>query len=159
MNSCNCQDRVNKFTEAVGIELPEKPKLMTREEIVFITRMVMSEMHELVNTVTNSSEEGLDLMRDCLKTLDYADHERELSEIEKIAEQSDAMVDAYYYMLNIAGRNGHNLSKVFDEVHRANMDKIDKGTGMCIKREDGKILKPPGWKPPDVVRVIKKMYN
>lgn len=157
MEHCNCQDRVNKFTKAVGIELPNEPRLMTRKEVLFCIRMVFSEMHELANTVANNQEEGMELMEECFKTFDRDEYEN-LPIIKRVAEQSDAMVDAYYYMLNVAGRNGHNLSKMFDAVHSANMAKIDPVTGKCIRREsDGKILKPEGWQEPDIIRVIRDL--
>lgn len=35
-------------------------------------------------------------------------------------------------------------------VHAANMAKRDPSTGQFIKRADGKIIKPEGWKAPDV---------
>jgi len=37
---------------------------------------------------------------------------------------------------------------VFAEVHRSNMAKLV--DGKVIRREDGKVLKPEGWTPPDV---------
>ena len=44
-----------------------------------------------------------------------------------------------------------NLSAVFGVVHGANMAKRNPATGKFEKREsDGKIIKPPGWSPPDV---------
>jgi predicted HAD superfamily Cof-like phosphohydrolase len=38
----------------------------------------------------------------------------------------------------------------WEEVARSNLAKIDKVTGKVIKREDGKIMKPEGWRPPDL---------
>lgn len=157
---CNCQERVLEFSRAADAEIPETPQVMSREEVVFLTRMVLSEMQEFVDTVTTSSEESLELLRECLGA-DQSKHTGSTrSEIETIAEQSDALVDAWYYMLNVAGRNGHNLSRVFDVVHQANMAKVDPETGKCLRREsDGKILKPPGWQPPDIVAEIKRQMK
>jgi predicted HAD superfamily Cof-like phosphohydrolase len=45
--------------------------------------------------------------------------------------------------------------EVFAEVHRANMAKVDPD-GQVLRREDGKILKPEGWQPPDVAGVLRK---
>lgn len=42
---------------------------------------------------------------------------------------------------------------VFCEVHLANMRKLGPD-GLPIKREDGKVMKPEGWKPPDIQRVL-----
>lgn len=40
------------------------------------------------------------------------------------------------------------------EVVRSNMSKIDGTLGPMIKREDGKVLKPEGWTPPDIAGVL-----
>jgi hypothetical protein len=36
-----------------------------------------------------------------------------------------------------------------------NLAKIDKETGKVRKREDGKVLKPLGWKPPELAQFVK----
>jgi predicted HAD superfamily Cof-like phosphohydrolase len=41
------------------------------------------------------------------------------------------------------------------EVMRTNFAKIDKDTGKVVKREDGKVLKPDGWTPPNLGTFIK----
>jgi predicted HAD superfamily Cof-like phosphohydrolase len=43
---------------------------------------------------------------------------------------------------------------VWDEVSRSNLSKIS-STGKVIKREDGKVLKPGGWTPPNIKAIIK----
>jgi len=68
----------------------------------------------------------------------------------------DALVDVYYYMLNAACKKGVNLSSVFGTVHAANMAKRDPETGKFLKREDGKIVKPRGWQPPDIEAEIRR---
>jgi hypothetical protein len=37
---------------------------------------------------------------------------------------------------------------------KTNFAKIDKETGKVRKREDGKVLKPVGWVPPDLTKFI-----
>ena len=59
------------------------------------------------------------------------------------------MVDAKYYMYDTGARHGMNLDKIFDEVHEANRRKFDFKNG-ATRREDGKIMKPPGWQPADI---------
>jgi predicted HAD superfamily Cof-like phosphohydrolase len=41
------------------------------------------------------------------------------------------------------------------EVMNTNFAKIDKKTGKVRKREDGKVLKPVGWKAPELTQFIK----
>jgi predicted HAD superfamily Cof-like phosphohydrolase len=44
------------------------------------------------------------------------------------------------------------LASVFAEVHRSNMAKrVD---GVVLRRADGKIIKPPGWQPPNIQAVL-----
>ena len=49
---------------------------------------------------------------------------------------------------------GIDPDPVFAEVHRANLSKAGGPT-----REDGKVLKPPGWQPADVRSVIEKLVE
>jgi predicted HAD superfamily Cof-like phosphohydrolase len=42
----------------------------------------------------------------------------------------------------------------WDEVAKSNLCKIDSKTGKVIRRDDGKILKPEGWNPPDLTKFV-----
>lgn len=59
------------------------------------------------------------------------------------------LVDQIYVIIGTAGEFGIDLDAVWDVVHQANMAK-EGGS----KREDGKVLKPPGWQEPDVEGVL-----
>jgi predicted HAD superfamily Cof-like phosphohydrolase len=41
-------------------------------------------------------------------------------------------------------------------VLRTNLAKIDPDTGKVIKRDDGKVLKPEGWQPPQLAGYLKE---
>src|SRR5262249_54274561 len=62
---------------------------------------------------------------------------------------ADALADICYVAARAAVICGIDLGPVHDEVHAANLRKTG---GAC--REDRKILKPPGWVPPDVAGVL-----
>ena len=151
-------DDVKQFTEeANGTKCPVVPEKMTKTEVSFLLKMVLSEMTELAQTVTESYAEALQLVKDSVD-VDPSSHHNLDDDVEIIAEQGDAMVDAWYYMLNSAAKKGINLSMIFDEVHGANMRKRDPKTNKFIKREsDGKILKPSGWKSADIPQVVREM--
>ena len=63
---------------------------------------------------------------------------------------ADALADMIYIAIWTARVYGIPLDKVWAEVQRANMDKIDKDTWKVRKRGDWKVLKPEWWKAPDV---------
>jgi predicted HAD superfamily Cof-like phosphohydrolase len=152
---------VKEFTEqSLGVKLPIKPSKMTKEEVRFIVRMVISEMMELCTTVSPTVKDALDLFDDCIKTTDKPKpfHPETKTDTEIMAEQYDSFVDAWYYMLNTAVKKGANLDRIFQVVHGANMaKKFPDGT--FHRREDGKVIKPEGWKEPDVVGEIQKQLE
>ena len=51
---------------------------------------------------------------------------------------------------------GADTEGAWKEVMRTNFAKIDKETGKVRKREDGKVLKPVGWTPPELAPYLKK---
>lgn len=73
---------------------------------------------------------------------------------EDICEVADGIADAIYVLVGTALEYGIPLDRVWNEVQRANMAKIDPSTGKVIKREDGKVLKPLGWVSPDINKAI-----
>ena len=67
-----------------------------------------------------------------------------------LVEIADGIADAIYVLVGAALEYGIPLDQVWQEVHSANMKKVDPDTGKVTKRSDGKILKPLGWKPPNI---------
>lgn len=66
---------------------------------------------------------------------------------------ADALADLTVTVYGTALEYGINLDAVLEEVHRSNMAKLG-SDGKPILREDGKVLKPQGWQPPDIARVL-----
>ncbi len=149
-------DHVREFTEA-SCACPDRPEPMSKTEVEFIAKMILDEVMELMATVHEPDESKTILKRFVDDSKDLACTKYE-STTQQIADQADALVDVYYYSLNAACKRGVNLSKVFQVVHAANMAKRDEN-GRFIKREDGKIMKPPGWQPPDVEGEIKRQIE
>lgn len=152
---------VREFTNVVksarGLEpCPTKPTSMNAEEVKFLVKMVMSEMAELVDTISESSEDTNRIMLECLGT-DPSKHIKYNDASKLIAAQGDAIVDAWYYMCDAACKKGINVSEMFDLVHSANMNKLV--DGKAIVREDGKVLKPPGWTEADIVGYVRKCLS
>lgn len=62
----------------------------------------------------------------------------------------DALIDILVVTIGAIHSMGANGEGAWNEVMRTNMAKIDPETGKVRKREDGKVLKPDGWHPPDL---------
>lgn len=62
---------------------------------------------------------------------------------------ADGIADVLVVVVGTALAYGVPVGLVFDVAHDNNMTKIDLATGMCIKNEAGKILKPEGFVPAD----------
>ena len=152
---------VKEFTEgSTGKECPQYPVAMQKDSVVFLIKMVISELDELMCTVSQNKDEKDKLMLEAFQARDECkdfDHEYQ---VKKIAAQADAMVDAWYYMLNASAKHGMNLSDLFKVVHQANMNKRDPKTGKFVRRaSDGKIVKPEGWMPPDIEKEIQRQLE
>lgn len=69
-------------------------------------------------------------------------------------EQLDACMDLIWVTLGYCHMKGYDIRGAWNEVTTSNLWKIDASTGKVIRREDGKILKPEGWTPPDLTKFI-----
>lgn len=66
---------------------------------------------------------------------------------------ADALADIVYVAYGSAHVYGIDLDEVLEEVHTSNMTKLG-ADGRPERREDGKILKGPGYRAPDVKSVL-----
>ena len=110
---------VKDFQVAFGLNVGTKPELPSADERCLRIRLLEEEFSE------------------------YLTAERE----DDIVEIADALADIIYIACGTAVSYGIPLDRVFAEVHRSNMAKLV--DGKPIRREDGKVMKPAGWTPPD----------
>lgn len=66
------------------------------------------------------------------------------------AKTAREMADLVYVLYGTADFLNIDLDKAVAEVHRANMDKVKAN----LRRKDGKLLKPEGWKPPNMEAAV-----
>jgi predicted HAD superfamily Cof-like phosphohydrolase len=62
----------------------------------------------------------------------------------------DALIDILVVTIGAIHSAGFDAEGAWKEVMKTNFAKIDSETGKVRKREDGKVLKPVGWIPPDL---------
>jgi predicted HAD superfamily Cof-like phosphohydrolase len=71
------------------------------------------------------------------------------------AEEIDACFDMMWVIIGYMKSRGWDCENIWDEGAKSNLSKIDHVTGLVRRREDGKIMKPEGWKPPDFTKFVK----
>jgi predicted HAD superfamily Cof-like phosphohydrolase len=71
-------------------------------------------------------------------------------------ETLDALIDILVVTIGAIHSMGADGEGAWREVMRTNFEKIDKETGKVRKREDGKVLKPLNWQPPQLSEYITK---
>lgn len=119
-------DDVRAFHEACDVPILTSPQFPSDERIALRERILQEEFFEF---------------KDALVDRDIVD-------------VADALADIIYLAVGTALEFGIPLDRVWDEVQRSNMAKRDPATGMVRRRDDGKVLKPEGWTPPDIAKAL-----
>jgi Phosphoribosyl-ATP pyrophosphohydrolase len=112
---------VRVFHKTFSHPAPSLPTLIPEDDVVNVRRWIESECRELFDATT-------------------------------IVDQVDAGIDIIYFGLGILVRLGVAPSKIWDIVHGCNMTKehtAEDGTRFVKKNEQGKVVKPDGWKGPE----------
>jgi predicted HAD superfamily Cof-like phosphohydrolase len=120
----NMFQEVKKFQTAVGQNVSEVPQFPDENERVLRRKLLREEVDE------------------------YFDGE-DKDDLENVAKE---LADIIYIVCGTAASYGIPLDRVFNEVHRSNMEKLV--DGKVVRRDDGKILKPEGWAAPDIKSVL-----
>ena len=89
----------------------------------------------------------LDLVEEELEELQYAIDNQNMVEV------ADALTDLLYVVYGAGHAFGIDLDDCFKEVHQSNLSKLGPDF-RPIKREDGKVLKPDTYFPPDLKTVL-----
>ena len=84
-----------------------------------------------------------------LITEEYSELKDAIEQNDRV-EQLDALVDILVVTMGAIRAAGFDGEGAWKEVMDTNFAKIDPETGKVRKREDGKVLKPEGWKAPEL---------
>ena len=117
---------VSVFLSAVGQQVPNKPIGETDQSKLY-KKLIDEEYHEFLEAF-------------------YTDD---------TVEEIDACFDMMWVIIGYMKSRGWDCENIWDEGAKSNLSKIDPNTGLVRRREDGKILKPEGWKPPDFTKFVK----
>ena len=122
--------------------------------------------------MTNPFRDQEKFMRACDQTVDKFDEQQyamyiklideehqellEATLAEDSIEQLDALIDILVVTIGAIHSMGADAEGAWKEVMKTNFAKIDSETGKVRKREDGKVLKPVGWMPPELAPFVSK---
>lgn len=141
------QALVHQFHEVYGlpIKLGDKPDADI-ERIGLRMGLISEEYAELVGAVYGG---------EARKRIEAA--QREVQDLDDgtrdTIETADALGDLIYVVYGMGLETGIDLDAVLDEVQASNLSKLG-ADGQPIYREDGKVLKGPGFFPPDIAGVL-----
>ena len=79
--------------------------------------------------------------------------------VDATTELADGLLDTIYIAIGWLRAMGLDPQTLWNEVHFSNMSKADPVTGKLLKREDGKVIKPDGWKPPQLKPLVAKQLG
>lgn len=94
------------------------------------------------------SEEAEEVLEE-LDALDFLYSINEEANVNAVASLLKELADLQYVLSGTAVAFGLPLDEAFTEVHRSNMSKLG-DDGKALFREDGKVLKGPNYRAPDL---------
>ena len=120
--------------------------------------------------MTNPFKDQADFMTACDQTINHYNHDQFYlyaklieEEVQELADALkgglqldtlDALTDILVVTIGAIHSMGADGGGAWREVMRSNFAKIDPITGKVVKRDDGKVLKPEGWQPPNLKQFI-----
>lgn len=109
-----------------------------------------------VNVVPNIPDEATRQLRHSILVEEVMELQYATTHVDAL----DAITDILYVLLGTAHAYGlaDKLEAAFNEVHRSNMTKV-MPDGKVLKREDGKIIKPDTYEPPNLQKVLELQVN
>lgn len=107
-------------------------------------------------TITGMNDDQF-RMYSTLITEEYTELQEAIAAGDKV-ETLDALVDILVVTIGAINSMGADGEGAWREVMATNLSKIDRRTGKVLRREDGKILKPENWTPPDLKKFLKREH-
>ena len=127
-----------------------RPRAYAEAVVAALSVSAVARMAAAFNEHPNSS--GPDATRALLPTLHCEEHDELLEAIASAdpAKIARELADVVYLAYTEAWAREIDIDAALIEIHRAAMDKMEAN----VRRADGKIIKPPGFIPPDMTRAV-----
>jgi len=123
-------DLVEEFMTAFGQDVEKVASIPDRKTAMLRLKLILEEYEELETAVEEHHLVGI----------------------------ADALTDILYVTYGAGHAFGINLDECFEEVHESNMSKLGPD-GKPIYRDDGKVMKGPDYREPDLRKIIKCNMN
>ncbi len=127
-------EKLYEFHKAINGNNPKKPLVPNKETVLLRETLITEEYKEVMEVLEQIKKSN--------------NKEKYLSKL--MHELADLLYVTYGTFVDF----GVNADQVFAEIHRVNMLKLS-----GPKRADGKQLKPEGWKPANIQKLIDKMSS
>ena len=118
-------ESVREFMTTFGQEVKTKPEIPDAETVELRIELISEELEELWDACKDKDIIGV----------------------------ADALTDILYVTYGAGHAFGIDLDECFREVHSSNMSKLGPN-GKPIHREDGKVMKGPGYFEPDLEGIL-----
>eukprot|EP01045_Picozoa_sp_COSAG04_P001069 COSAG04_NODE_33_length_34808_cov_6.920366_4_plen_1073_part_00 len=105
-------EHVREFMASAGKQTSDTPELMSRDEVQNMTTAIIGKMLELWATL--DTEESVTAMVEIVESATL--EEKSVSHQQRLIDQASALVHMLYFVLNVATKNGINMSALFDAV-------------------------------------------
>lgn len=135
--------QVTEFHHAMNQPVLHTPAIPPQARVRLRLKLVAEEFFELARAAGVRCTAAENVFADCLEQTEFFEVD--------LPELVDAMADLDYVVEGTRLECGVNGWPVAQEVHRTNMAKLDGS-----RDDDGKILKPEGWEPPDIGGVLRE---
>ena len=147
--------RVTEFHRAMGLPVRTVPSVGTVEERILRVRLLLEEVLEYAkaSAVRVLVHVGHGGVLHGASDLEFEPHDADEPDLVAMTHE---LGDCQVIVAGCAVQLGLPLlAAVSEEIHPANMRKVGPD-GRPIVRADGKVVKPEGWKPANVARVVER---
>jgi len=136
------EQKVARFHRAMGLDIDSEPRVSLLQ---LRKKLILEEAHEVCEAIDVLE---MELERGKKGSVDqWANLMKELCDLQYVLSGTIISLNTLY----------GNFNPAFNRVHYSNMSKLD-NEGKPIYDSNGKVLKGPNYKPPDLTDLVEGVY-
>jgi predicted HAD superfamily Cof-like phosphohydrolase len=145
------EERLIEFHRVYGQPIITTPQVPPEDRVKLRLKMLIEEAYECIESCYGKDD--LPYLHHMKRSVQLFIDNRETSV--NLPELADGLGDLDVIVEGTRLEFGIEGEPIAEAIHAANMAKVGPH-GEVVKRADGKILKPEGWKPPDIEGKLKE---